>query len=133
MTLRHPLTKHSVVIFVSAYASTLCSSDDVKDRFYDTLYFTLLVISHDDKIILLGDFNTRVGRSHDIWPGVICHHCVGNMKSSCLWLLYRILFGLCHHILNLPPSRHTENVLDWCKIKTLTLHRLRHCQAPSLA
>ena len=63
------------------------SSDDVKDRFYDTLYSTLRRISQDDKIILLGDFNARVGRNHDIWHGVIGHHGVGNMNSSGLRLL----------------------------------------------
>ena len=41
----------------------------------------------DDKIILLGDFNARVGRNHDIWHGVIGHHGVGYMNSSGLRLL----------------------------------------------
>ena len=44
-------------------------------------------ISQDDKIILLSDFNARVGRNHDIWHGVIGHHGVGNMDSSGLRLL----------------------------------------------
>ena len=38
-------------------------------------------------IILLGDFNVRVGRDHDIWHGVIGHHSVGNIDSCGLWLL----------------------------------------------
>ena len=59
----------------------------MNDRFYDTLYSTLRRISHDDKIILLGDFNARVGRNHDIWHGVIGHHDVGNMNISGLRLL----------------------------------------------
>ena len=37
--------------------------------------------------ILLGDFNARVGRNHDIWHGVNGHHGVGNMNSSALRLL----------------------------------------------
>ena len=67
---------------VSVYSSTLDSSDDLKDRFYDPLYSTLRRISQDDKIILLGEFNARVGRNHDIWHGVIGYHGVGNMNSS---------------------------------------------------
>ena len=82
MTLRLPLTKNRFATFVSVYSPTLDSSDDVKDLFYDTLYSTLGIISQDDKIILLGDFNARVGRNHDIWHGVIGHHGVGNMNSS---------------------------------------------------
>ena len=88
MTLRLPLAKNRFAIFVSVYSPTLVSSDDVKDRFYDTLYSTLRRISQDDKIILLGDFNARVGRNHDIWHGVIEHHGVGNINSSGLRLLF---------------------------------------------
>ena len=87
MTLRLPLAKNRFATFVSVYSPTLDSSDDFKDRFYDTLYSTLRRISQDDKIILLGDFNARVGRNYDIWHGVIGHHGVGNMNSSGLRLL----------------------------------------------
>ena len=41
MTLRLPLAKDCFATFVSVYASTLDSFDDVKDRFYDALYSTL--------------------------------------------------------------------------------------------
>ena len=61
MTLRLPLAKNRFATFVSVYYPTLDSSVDVKDYFYDTLYSTLRRISQDDKIILLGDFNARVG------------------------------------------------------------------------
>ena len=87
VTLRLPLAKNRFATFVSVYSPTLDSSDDVKDRFYDTLYSTLRRLSQDDKIILLGDFNAGVGRNHDKWHGVIGHHGVGNMNSSGLRLL----------------------------------------------
>ena len=87
ITLRLPLAKNRFAAFVSVHSSTLDSSDDVKDRFYDTLYSTIQRIFQNDKIILLGDFNARVGRNHDIWHGVIGHHGVGNMNSSGLRLL----------------------------------------------
>ena len=87
MTLRLPLAKDRFATLVSVYAPTLESSDDVKDRIYDTLYSTFRRISQDDKIILLGDFNSRLDRNNDIWHGVIGHHGVGNMNSSGLRLL----------------------------------------------
>ena len=87
MTLRLPLAKNSFVTFESVYAQTLASSDDVKDRSYDMLYSTLRRTSQNDKIILLGDFNARVGRNRDIWHGVIGYDGVGNMSSSGLPLL----------------------------------------------
>ena len=64
MTFMLQIHKKSFATFVSVYSPTLDSSDDVNDRFYDTLYSTLRRISQDDKIILLGDFNARVGRNH---------------------------------------------------------------------
>ena len=87
MTLRLKLAKNRFATFVSVHAPTLDSSDYVKDRFYDTLYSTLRIILRNDKIILLGDFNARVGRNHDIWQGVIGHHGAGNTNSSGLRLL----------------------------------------------
>ena len=86
MTLQLQLAKNRLATFVSFYSPILESSDDVKDRFYDMLYSTLRRILQDDKIILLGDFNARVGRNHDIWHIVIGHHGV-NMNSNGLRLL----------------------------------------------
>ena len=41
MILRLPLAKNRFATFVSVYSPTLDSSDDVKDCFYDTLYFAI--------------------------------------------------------------------------------------------
>ena len=95
ITLRLPLAKNRFATFVSVYAPTLDTSDDVKARFYDTLYSTLRRILRNDKIILLGEFNARAGRNNNIWKGVIDHHGVGNMNSSCLRLLFAPTFSIC--------------------------------------
>ena len=82
MTLRLPLAKNRFATIASVYSQTLDSSDDVKDCFYDTLYSTLRRISQNDKVILLGDFNSSVGIDHDKWHGVVGHHGVGNMNRA---------------------------------------------------
>ena len=82
MTLRLPNAKNRFATFMRVYGPTLDSSDDVKDRLYDRLYSTLRRISRNDKIILLGDFNARVGRNLDIWQDVIGSIGVGNINSS---------------------------------------------------
>ena len=87
MTLRLPLAKNHFATFVSVYSPTLESSDDVNDRFHYTLYSTLRRIWQNDKNVLLGDFNVRVGENREIWHGVIGHHGVGNINSSGLRLL----------------------------------------------
>ena len=81
MTLRFRLVKKSFATFVGV------SSDDVKDRFYDTFYSTIRRISRKDEIIMLGDFNAKTESNHDLWQGVIGHHGDGNMNSSVLRML----------------------------------------------
>ena len=88
MTLRLPLNNNRFATFVSVYSPTFDSSDDMDYHFYDTLYSSIRRSSQNDQIILLGDFNARVGRNHDIWHGVIGHHGVGSMNSSGLRLIY---------------------------------------------
>ena len=48
---------------IAAYAPTLVSSDQEKDRFYDSLSSVLLAIPPTDSVFLLGDFHARVGRN----------------------------------------------------------------------
>ena len=132
MTLRLPLAKNRFATFVSVYSPTLDSSDDVKDRFYDTLYSALRRISQDDKIILLGDFNARVGRNHDIWHGVIGHHGVGNMNSSGLRLLSlwsELGLAITNTFFNIRDMHKTS----WMHPRSKHWHlRLHHCQVPWL-
>lgn len=57
---------------MSAYAPALVSDEEMKETFYVCLDETLSKIPKEDKIILLGDFNTRVGRDHHLghyWQG----------------------------------------------------------------
>lgn len=45
---------------------TLNSQDEAKEAFYSDLDNILTKIPKEDKLILLGDFNARVGRNHDL-------------------------------------------------------------------
>lgn len=47
---------------VAAYAPTDCSSDIMKDQFYDELNNLILRAPSTDLVVLAGDFNARVGR-----------------------------------------------------------------------
>ncbi len=48
----------------SAYAPTLLSVEEVKDIFIETLDETLRKVHENDKILLLGDWNARIGARH---------------------------------------------------------------------
>ena len=87
ITLRVPLAKNENVTILSCYAPTLVSDEDIKDTFYEQLHEALSQVKRDDKIVLLGDFNARVGTDAEVWNGVIGANGVGNMNANGLRLL----------------------------------------------
>ncbi|KAL8612440.1 hypothetical protein ACOMHN_058568 [Nucella lapillus] len=90
MNLRFSMNRSRHVTVISAYAPTLTSSDEAKDTFYEELN-TLVKATHpEDKLILLGDFNARVGMDSASWKGVLGPHGTGKIHSNGLLLL-----GLC--------------------------------------
>ena len=61
MTLILPLSGNKHATIVSAYAPTMTNPDEVKDKFYNDLDDIISATPRTDKLILLGDFNVRVG------------------------------------------------------------------------
>lgn len=57
-------------------------SDEEKRKFYDHLRMVLLSIPQCDKIILLGDFNARVGTEYLAWKNVLGRHGIGKCNSN---------------------------------------------------
>ena len=64
MVLRIHLSAGKHATIISAYAPTMTNPDDIKESFYKDLDKTLRSVPRNDKLILLGDFNARVGRDH---------------------------------------------------------------------
>ena len=87
MTLRLPLSSKRHATTVSTYAPTMTNPDEVKDKFYDDLDSVISATHRTDKLILLGDFNVRVGTDHQTWEGVIGTEGVGKCNSNGLLLL----------------------------------------------
>ena len=87
MTLRLPLSGNKHTTIVSAYAPTMTNPDEVKDKFYNDLDDVISTTPRKDKLILLGDFNARVGTDHQTWEGVIGPEGVGKCNSNGLLLL----------------------------------------------
>nr|VZI29780.1 unnamed protein product [Spirometra erinaceieuropaei] len=88
MSLRLPLRgggKFATVI--SAYAPPLTSPDAVRDKFYEDLHALLATVSKADKLIVLGDFNARVGTDHTAWRGVLGPHGLRGSNDNGLLLL----------------------------------------------
>ncbi|XP_076041836.1 uncharacterized protein LOC143025717 [Oratosquilla oratoria] len=124
MTLRLPLMKQRFVTLISCYAPTLSSPDKTKNRFYEELDNLLHNLPKNEKVILLGDFNARVGSNFDVWQGVIGRHGTGKENSNGIRLL-----NLCStHDLTItntvfqlpnkykmswihPPSKHRRQII----------------------
>ena len=49
----------------------MTNPDELKDKFYDCFESIISETPRSDKLILLGDFNARVGTDHQTWEGVI--------------------------------------------------------------
>ncbi|VDM01442.1 unnamed protein product [Schistocephalus solidus] len=65
----------------------MTSSDAAKDKFYEDLHAPLVTVPKVDMLIVLGDFNARVGKDHAAWQGVLCPHGLGSCNDNGLLLL----------------------------------------------
>ena len=82
MTMRLPLLDKSYVTLISIYAPTMTNPEENKERFYQQLDEAIQKVPKQDKLILLGDFNARVGTSSDLWHGIIGKHGIGQENSN---------------------------------------------------
>ncbi|BHF75066.1 hypothetical protein SprV_0501816000 [Sparganum proliferum] len=63
------------------------SPDAARDKFYEDLHALQSTVSKADKLIVLGDFNARVGTDHAAWRGVLGPHGPHGFKDNGLPLL----------------------------------------------
>ena len=87
MTMRLPLSKDNFATIISVYAPTMTNPDENKEAFYNQLASVLSGIPRTDKLLLIGDFNARIGRDNDKWPLVIGKHGIWKCISNSEFLL----------------------------------------------
>ena len=87
MTLRIPLAGNTHLTVVSVYAPTMSYAEEEREQFYQLLSTTLHSVPKADKLLLLGDFNARVGKDSSSWPTVLGPHGMGKENSNGLLLL----------------------------------------------
>lgn len=113
------------VTLLYTYAPTLTSPDDQKDSFYLLLSETLSNISRGHRIVILGDFNARVGSNTNAWPDVLGPHGVGSMNDNGQRLL-----ELCtSHKLCIPSSFVEGSIwskMTWQHPRSKRWHQLDH-------
>ena len=82
MTMRLPLRKRTYATIISIYAPTMTNPDDAKEYFYSKLEEVVRKVPAGDKLLLVGDFNARVGDDAAKWPRVIEGHGMGKCNSN---------------------------------------------------
>ncbi|KAK2190871.1 hypothetical protein NP493_66g06008 [Ridgeia piscesae] len=82
MTMKLPLSKDNFATIISVYAPTMTNPDENKDAFYNLLASLLSGIPRTDKLLLIGDFNVRIGRDNDKWPMFIGKHEIVKCNSN---------------------------------------------------
>lgn len=81
MSLRIPIDWKKHLTIISVYAPTMTYEETSKDQFYSQLD-VLVSGCKNDKLIIMGDFNARVGQGHMAWPNVLGYHGVGKTNSN---------------------------------------------------
>lgn len=115
--LRLPTSSTNYTTIISAYAPTMKAAENSKEAFYELLDKTLDEVPTDDRIILLGDFNARVGSDSEGSGKVTGSHGLGNVNAN-----GRLLMNICaaHGLV-------ITNTFFQCKSKATWIHpRSKH-------
>ena len=86
MTLRLSLSHGRYLTIVSVYAPTMSNPEEKKEEFYHEISSLCRKVPPNDKLIILGDFNARVGTDFNTWKS-LGQHGVGKLNSNGLMLL----------------------------------------------
>lgn len=78
----------------NAYALTLTSTPEGKHEFYTNL--GKVIKNSYEHLVVLGDFNGRLGADHEFWPACLGHFAVGKINKNEQHLLDLSFYhGLC--------------------------------------
>ena len=83
----HLSSEQGTANILCIYAPTMSASPETKDIFYEDLNTAVKNIPSNEFLLLLGDFNARVGSYRDIWPTCPDHQRIGKMNKNGQWLL----------------------------------------------
>ncbi|XP_068676468.1 craniofacial development protein 2-like [Montipora foliosa] len=82
MTMRLSLQRKMHATLISVCAPTMTNTEEVKEEIYSDLRETMRRVPTNDRLILVGDFNARVGSDTEKWKGVLGIHGVGRQSKS---------------------------------------------------
>ena len=116
-------TTKGPVTLVSVYVPMLSTTLDAKDEFYENLASTIRNIPSTKQLVLLGNFNARVGTDNDSWPSCLGPFGVGKMNENGQWLLKLCVFhNLC--ITNSFFKTKPQHKVSWRHLHSKHWHQL---------
>ena len=71
-----------LILFICAYAPTMQCTLVEKEQFYEALQHLLDGVNKDEMIVVLGDFNARVGSDFQLYKGIIGRYGVGKCNDN---------------------------------------------------
>ena len=111
------------VTLISVYAPTLSTTPDTKDMFHENLASIIRNIPSKEQVVLLGDFNARVGTDHDLWPSCLGQFGVSKMNQNGQRLLELCTFyDLC--IMNAFFCTKPQHKASWRHSRSKHWHQL---------
>ncbi|KAJ7408516.1 hypothetical protein WISP_120430 [Willisornis vidua] len=106
----------------AGYTLYLSADPAEKGTFYTDLSHLTQKVPADDKIIILGDFNARVGKNSEVWKGVLGKHGVGTCNDSGCFLVEFCAEQQLTITNTLSAERQAEDNLDASSIQALAPH-----------
>ena len=122
LTLRLNSTTDPVTL-ISVYAPTLSATPDTKDMFYENVASIIRNIPSKEQVVVLGDFNARVGEDQDSWPSCLGQFGVGKMNENGQRLLELCTF---HYLCITNSFFHTKppHKVSWRHSRSKHWHQL---------
>ncbi|XP_033124302.1 uncharacterized protein LOC117122714 [Anneissia japonica] len=118
-------TKAVAITLICAYAPTLLADPEAKDDFYSELEALVDSFPPDSHLILLGDFNARIGKDHIAWPSCLGQFGIGKMNENGQRLLELCTFNhLC--ITNTFFQSSVSHKVSWRHPRSKALHQIDH-------
>ena len=93
ITMKLHLSKDNFATIISVYAPTMTNPDENKEAFYNQLASVLSGIPCTDKLLLIGNFNARIGSDSNKWHLLMCKHGIGKCNSNS-----ELLLALCSEL-----------------------------------
>jgi len=116
-------TSEGPVNLLCVYAPTLSAPADVNDNFYGQLDSFIKEFSKQEALIVLGDFNARVGRDNDAWPDCLGHFGIGRCNENGQRLLELCAYhGLC--VTNTFYNTKSHHRVSWRHPRSKHWHQL---------